>query len=391
MTVDDDFMGDLDSGSDSATAVATPEAPDVPESSESQAPERSGVPSDQAQLKREPAGHGEPRPSSPHDEIPETAGSAPQIPDELMQRASAYGYTPEDLQAWGDVEAIETVLREQDRLAFQQWQHQQQQQRFMPPPQSMPPAYPPQYPPTGMPYPQQFPPPGYPGAVQQQFGQPQPGQAGQQQTPPWMYQVDLDPNVYDERLVQHMQGMSQHYAQQIGALQQQFQQAMGAFAGQMQQRQQQEAEQQLARQWSQFDQLIESLGPAYQPVFGKGNWQTLGQQTGSPFGRNRTEVYQRMQSLRDFYSQRGGPQPDERRLLEMAAEDALQGQWKAIQQKVGKSSGRTGQTIARPRGATGTRQPQGERAAADLANQFFRERGYDIKPASFAENEEVGL
>lgn len=387
MADDDDFMGNIDSGSNAATAVESPSPPSTP--APEPAESHSGVPVDQPQLTREPSAQ---RPSSPHDDIPEEAGSAPTIPDELMQRASAYGYTPEDLRAWGDVEAIETVLREQDRLAFQQWQ--QQQQRLMPPPQMPPqyaPQYSPQYQPTGVPQPQ-FAPPGYPGAVQPQFGQPQqPPQPGQQQVPPWMYQVDLDPNVYDEKLVQHMQGMSQHYAQQIGALQQQFQQAMGAFAGQMQQRQQQEAEQRLANQWSQFDQLIDSLGPAYQPVFGKGNWQTVGLQTGSPFGRNRAEVYQRMQSLRDFYSQRGGPQPDDRRLLEMAAEDALQGQWNAIKQRVGKSSGRTGQTIARPRGATGTRSPQGERAAADLANQFFRERGYDIKPASFAEGEEVGL
>lgn len=388
MTTDDDFMGDVDSPESSqpvSEATSAPPEPTLSQSSDG----RDGVPSDQAPLATPDRNA---RPSSPHDEpsdIPVGSGSAPNIPDELIQRAAAYGYTPEDLQAWGDAEAIETVLREQDRMAFQQWQQWQQQQRYQPP--QPPQQYPPQYQPTYAPNQQQFAPPGYPGAVQPQFGPPQ-QPPGQQQSPPWMYQVDLDPNVYDEKLVQHMQGMSQHYAQQIGALQQQFQQAMGAFAGQMQQRQQQEAEQRLASQWSQFDQLIDSLGPAYQPVFGKGNWQTVGLQTGSPFGRNRAEVYQRMQDLREFYSQRGGPQPDDRRLLEMAAEDALQGQWNAIKQRVGRTTnGRAGQAIARPHGATTTQAPMGERAAADFANQFFKERGYDPKLASTAIGEQIGL
>lgn len=382
---DDDFMGSLDGPGDSTPSVDSSAVAEPPPSQET-----AGTPSDQAPVAR----GGQPAPSSPHDatpEIPESSGSAPNIPDELIQRASAYGYTPEDLQAWGDAEAIETVLREQDRLAFQQWQAYQQHQRFQPP---LPPPqqYPPQYPPMGQPYPpSQFAPPGYPGAVQPQYGQPQPP-PGQQPVPPWQYQVDLDPNVYDEKLVQHMQGMSAHYAQQIGAMQQQLQQAMGAVAAQQQQRQQQEYEQRRQEHWSQFDQLIESLGPAYQPVFGKGTWQTIGVQTGSPFGYNRKAVFEQMQNLQQFYAQRGGPQPDARRLLEMAAEDALQGQWKAIQQKVGRTTnGRAGQAIARPRGATGTRSASDERAAADFANQFFRDRGFEPKQAMNAIDEQIGL
>lgn len=354
-------------------------------------PMREGQPSDQAPLARG-GQHSAPDVSgvSSGDNIPDESGSAPTFSDELLRRAAEYGYSPDDVKAWGDEAAIETVLREQDRLAFQQWQRFGGGQQYAPPqqmpmPQQMP------YPQMVPPYVQQYAPPGYPGAVQPPPGQP-PQPHGQQPFP-GQYAVDLDPNDgYDERLVQHMHGMSQHYAQQIAALQQQFQQAMGAVGRVFQEQQQAESQQRLFGEYDQFDKLIESLGPEYQAVFGKGNWQTIGLPTGSPFGRNRAEVFNRMRSLRDFYAQRGGYVPDDRRLLDMAAEDALQGQWSLLKQRVGRNGqGRTGQAISRPRGATAGRQPQGSDSAASFAENFFKSRGFETRDVSRAVDEQIGL
>jgi hypothetical protein len=141
--------------------------------------------------------------------------------------------------------------------------------------------------------------------VQQQQQQP-----GDQQEIPeeLLYKPTIDPEMYEESLVNDLQGMSKHQAQMVARLQQEHLRLADAFQQQQQAMQQmlyQQRQDAQAREQERFDEAVRNLGPEWENVFGKEHFQEL--PFNSPQMRNRVTALQAARQLQWIKAQQGQP------------------------------------------------------------------------------------
>ena len=179
------------------------------------------------------------------DETPDEGG----LSEELTRRAGELGFSPEEL-AELPAGSVERIINRAEAAAFQRFRQMEQQQdpyqqqpvrgpdgRFLPPQEAPP---------------QQF---------QQQYQQPGPPQQ------PQGFEIDLDADEYDEKLIKTMRAMKDHYDAQLNQLNSSLQ------ATQQQSMLWEQQQEQEFAAW--FDDNLSELGDG--SVFGKGSYQTIPQ------------------------------------------------------------------------------------------------------------------
>lgn len=308
------------------------------------------------------------------------------IDQELAEAALGQGYTAEQLQVYaGNPEILRDILSQQNerllRSQFQQprqnWQQPQYQQPPMMPlggqPQyQQPPMTPlggPQYQQPGMPPAAGLPPPQYGQPPQQDQRNYFPGPQGFK--PNWE-NAEAGDLPWDPRLVENFTGLQQHVEQQIANLQQHLAMVAQATFGQQQQAQEQARLENVHGKVSSYDQMLDSLGPDFEAIFGKGSYENFPAET--PQGQARINVFRQFDFLQNHYSSQG-LRPDPKRLLRDAARAVLGNQWSFVEQQAARR-GTSNRVIGRAQSRTG-RHVQGEAAAAAFADRFYRDRGFE--------------
>ena len=305
--------------------------------------------------------------ASPATEQPVTQGTSAaadvaQSPDamtRLRNEAQSLGFRPDDVTSL-DAANLAALVETHRRLAIQGAPAQQ----FAPPQPQFQQPQPGQW--------QYAPPPQF-----QQY----PGQPGQ---PPAQVQftpyAPPNPETFTEEAVQYFDGLNKHYAQQTAALAQQNQMLL------QQQIQRDQASQQQAAAWEnqrvlqreyessrEFDRWIEQQGPAFEPIFGKGD-SVL---PNSPQVRVRDQVWRAAEAMQQR-SLAAGVTPDMTWIRNEAAKQVLGQQYEFFQQQAAKnpSGQRPQQATMRANGrgvqAKAPSYEERKRRAGDFAEDYFR-------------------
>jgi hypothetical protein len=187
---------------------------------------------------------------------------------DLQDRADAAGFSREEALALGQ-QSLKTVLTALDRRA-----PADAHSRMAPPPDPRNPAD-------------------------------DQGQQGGDPKKSAKFDLKLDPNAYDEGIIKAMEGMNEHYANQVAEIRQQVLGVNGHIAAQA------------AKDFeSGMDRNFSSLGEEYQTVFGKGPMRTM--QVNSSVARARNEVVLMMDSIATSAKQRGLRVPSDEELFKRA-------------------------------------------------------------------------
>lgn len=186
--------------------------------------------------------------------------STTELPEELVTQAKSYGFSDEDLKEMSPT-ALRRSLSAIDRRAMEVIERQVTQYTQSP----------------GSPAPRTPANPWAGAGVMPAFSPPlaappAPSLGETMQVQP--FEVKLSTDEYDDKVVETLKGMSEHYAKQLAQLQQQTTQ----FAAQQQALQQQQQQDQLAA-W--FDAKVAELGDDYESVLGAGTIDRLGPMSGA--------------------------------------------------------------------------------------------------------------
>jgi len=191
---------------------------------------------------------------------------------------------------------------------------------------------------------------------------------------------EFDPELYDEKIVGTIKGMHEFYQKRNAALQARLDRLEGSVS---------EVDAERAEAVKEdFESVLESLGPEFEPAVGKGSRTDLDPK--SEQMKTRVEIWDKAKEIAAGKAAVGKPIPSRRKLFRMAADEVLADFKNGLKEKglVAKVESRNRQSVARPSSRQDKKQTGEEKAIARVT-QFYKDHSVDVSDASIAADEDL--